>query len=107
MIFEFMRIIVFFDLPVETAKDRKIYANFRKYLIKNGYNMLQYSVYAKIANNRDAARKHILQLRRNVPSVGSIRVMLVTEKQYSRMEIIIGGKSRQEEKVTPEPLLIF
>lgn len=107
MIFEFMRILVFFDLPVETRKERRIYAEFRKYLIKNGYSMLQYSVYAKISNNRDAANKHILQLRRNVPFVGSIRVMLVTEKQYARMDIIIGGKSRQEEKITPEPLLIL
>lgn len=107
MIFDFMRTLVFFDLPVETKKERKLYALFRKWLVKNGYTMLQYSVYAKIFNNRDAATKHVGQLRKNVPPVGSIRVMMVTEKQYARMEVIIGGRSKQETLVTTDPLLIL
>lgn len=107
MIFDFMRAIVFFDLPVDTPKSRKRYATFRKWLIGNGYMMLQYSVYSKLFNNRDAVKKHLLRLRRNVPHVGSIRVMVVTEKQYARMEIIVGGRTRQEETVTTDPLLIL
>mgnify|MGYP000422429312 FL=1 len=54
-----MRIIVFFDLPVITAKSRRDYYNFRKYLIKNGYMMMQFSVYCKIFPNREAAVKHV------------------------------------------------
>lgn len=107
MIFDFMRLIVLFDLPVETKKERRLYALFRKWLIANGYMMLQYSVYAKIFNNRDAAAKHTNQLRRNVPPIGSIRLMMVTEKQYTKMEIILGGRSNQETLVTTDPLLIL
>lgn len=62
MIYEFMRLILFFDLPVTTKKDRKTYAQFRKYLIQNGYMMMQYSVYCKIFANREAAVKHVANL---------------------------------------------
>lgn len=103
---ECMRTLIFFDLPVETAKERRAYTVFRKWLLKNGYTMLQYSVYAKIANTRDAAMLHLKQLRLNAPKSGSVRAMLVTEKQYARMEIIIGGRNAQEKRITPDPLLI-
>lgn len=70
MIYEFMRLILFFDLPVITKTDRKNYAVFRKYLIKNGYIMMQYSVYCKIFANRDAAVKHASLLQKNLPKKG-------------------------------------
>lgn len=99
MIYDFMRLILFFDLPMKTKKEVKVYTSFRKYLIKEGYIMMQYSVYCKIFANRDAAVKHVNILKTNVPKDGEIRVMVVTEKQYARMEIIVGGKSKQEELV--------
>jgi len=102
-----MRTIVFFDLPVTTRKERRIYTDFRKWLIKNGHIMIQYSVYVKVFTNRDAAVKHIGKLRQNAPKSGAVRVMLVTEKQYARMEIIVGGKSAQEEECTTDPLMIL
>ena len=80
MIYDFMRLILFFDLPVVSKEDRRIYATFRKYLIKNGYIMMQYSVYCKIFANREAAVKHVNILQRNVPQKGQIRILLVTEK---------------------------
>ena len=83
MIYEFMRLILFFDLPVTTKKDRKTYAQFRKYLIQNGYMMMQYSVYCKIFANREAAVKHVANLEKSVPKKGQIRLLLVTEKQYA------------------------
>lgn len=105
MIFEFMRVILFFDLPMVTKKEIKIYNHFRKYLIQNGYMMMQFSVYCKLFGNREAAVKHINTLRFNVPENGRIRAMMVTEKQYSRMYILSGGISNQEEKVTGEPFI--
>ena len=96
MIYEFMRLVLFFDLPMTTRKEKRIYAHFRKYLIKNGYMMMQYSVYCKIFPNREAAVKHVNILRKNVPNAGQIRLLMVTEKQYSKIEIIVGGKSNQE-----------
>ncbi len=85
-----MRIIVFFDLPVETAAERRNYTRFRKFLIKNGYMMLQKSVYCKLALNMTAANASIEAVRRSKPTKGHVALLVVTEKQYSRMEIIVG-----------------
>lgn len=102
-----MRVILFFDLPTITEKDRKIYSKFRKKLISSGYIMLQFSVYAKIFNNRDAAKNHIATLKSALPEKGYIRIMMVTEKQYSKMETLIGGKSKQEEYITINPFAVY
>lgn len=105
MIYEFMRLILFFDLPVTTKKDRKTYAQFRKYLIQNGYMMMQYSVYCKIFANREAAVKHVANLEKSVPKKGQIRLLLVTEKQFAKIEIITGGKSMQETIVNSDSFI--
>lgn len=97
-----MRLILFFDLPMNTKQEIKVYTKFRKYLIQNGYMMMQFSVYCKLFANREAAIKHVQILRRNVPLRGQIRLMLVTEKQYANIEIIVGGKSYQEELVSDD-----
>ena len=85
MLYEFMRLVLFFDLPMKTKKEVKIYTHFRKYLIKNGYMMMQFSVYCKIFPNREAAVKHVNILKKNIPKEGQIRLLLVTEKQYSKI----------------------
>jgi len=105
--YEFMRIVLMFDLPVVTKTQKRIYTKFRKLLLKKGYLMLQYSVYVKLFANRDSATRHIKVIKSSVPQAGQIRLMLLTEKQYANMEIIIGGKSRQEEIVTIDPLIIL
>ena len=103
----FMRIVVFFDLPVATKKDRKIYAQFRKFLIKDGYDMLQFSVYSRICNGDDGTKKHYTRLKDNLPKKGSIRCMKVTEKQYESMEILVGKKTVRERKISADQLSIF
>ena len=100
-----MRVILFFDLPVVKKSERRAYTRFRKYLIQEGYIMLQFSVYCKILNNRESAEKHIQAIKKEVPNNGNVRVLMVTEKQYASMEFIVGGRSRQETVVTIEPLL--
>lgn len=94
-----MRLILFFDLPMVTKSDVRVYNSFRKYLIKNGYLMMQFSIYSKIFNNREAVVNHITLLKRQVPSRGQIRIMTVTEKQYAKIDTIVGGKSLQEETI--------
>lgn len=96
MINRYMRIMVFFDLPVDTKSRRKQYAKFRKFLINDGYIMLQYSVYSKTVRNFDDAKKHCRYLQCAVPPEGSVRVMTVTEKQYASMEILAGEKLKSE-----------
>lgn len=105
MIYNFMRLILLFDLPMVTKKEIRIYNIFRKQLIKNGYIMMQFSVYCKLFANREAAIKHIDMLRKMVPKEGQIRLILVTEKQYSKIEVIVGGKSNQEKKINSESFI--
>lgn len=105
MIYEFMRLILFFDLPMTTKEEVKIYTRFRKYLIKNGYMMMQFSVYCKIFPNREATVKHVEILRKNVPKKGQIRLLMVTEKQYSKIEIIVGGVSNQEKVINADSFI--
>lgn len=85
-----MRVIVFFDLPVKTKKDRREYSNFRKYLVKSGFMMMQESVYCKIALNQTVVNSLYDSLQKNKPGKGLIQVLTVTEKQFSKMEFILG-----------------
>lgn len=96
MVNRFMRIMVFFDLPVKTKSDKKEYVKFRNFLINDGYIMLQYSVYSKTVRNFDDAKKHCRYLHGFVPPKGSVRVMTVTEKQYASMEILVGERLKFE-----------
>lgn len=85
-----MRIIVFFDLPVLTEKQRRDYRQFRKFLIKGGFLMVQESVYCKLVQNSTAADTIAENVRKNKPSEGLVQLLKVTEKQYAKMEFIVG-----------------
>lgn len=85
-----MRIIVFFDLPTLTKVDIREYTKFRKFLIKSGFVMMQESVYSKIALNQTAVEAVLRNVRKNKPQEGLVQVLCVTEKQFSRMEYIVG-----------------
>lgn len=85
-----MRILVMFDLPVGTVNERREYTRFRKYLIKSGYLMLQESIYCKLAQNSAVADALVDNLRKNKPESGLVQVLKVTEKQYEKMEFIVG-----------------
>ena len=87
---KFMRLLVFFDLPVKTASERKEATGFRNFLLKDGYYMVQYSVYTRICNGNDAVEKHEARLKLHLPSAGSIRSLVITEKQYDSMKILLG-----------------
>ncbi len=102
-----MRIIVFFDLPVVNKKERKVYAQFRKFLLKDGYDMVQYSVYSRLCNGNDMMNKHLKRLSQSLPSKGSIRCLTVTEKQYEEMKFLVGKPSVKERKVKSEQLSLF
>lgn len=94
----YMRIIVFFDLPVMLPRERKAYTRFRKFLLKDGYTMLQYSVYSRICNGQDSVSKHMRRLNENLPPVnGAIRALSVTERQFENMAILLGTRTPEEE----------
>ena len=100
-----MRIIVMFDLPTATTEDKREYMHFRTGLIKLGFDMLQYSVYSRITRNNDDARKYINKVKSILPPVGSVRVLQVTEKQYSGMIIMLGDKTLTENLLNTEDLI--
>ena len=101
-----MRILVMFDLPVGTESERKNYGLFRKHLIKSGFLMLQESVYCKIAQNTTVADAIIANVRKNRPDDGLVQVLKITEKQYSRMEYIV-GESKSDVLDSDERLVVL
>ena len=101
-----MRILVMFDLPVGTESERKNYRLFRKYLIKSGFLMLQESVYCKIAQNTTVADAILANGRKNRPDDGLVQVLKITEKQYSRMEYIV-GESKSDVLDSDERLVVL
>ena len=95
-----------YDLPVISEKDKKIYGKFRRFLLNDGYIMMQYSVYSRICKNHDDVNKHINRLKINSPKVGNIRLLQVTENQYNNMLLLTGNKL-DDELITNESLIVF
>ena len=84
--------MVFFDLPMETDKNRRDYNRFRKYLIKNGFIMMQKSVYTKLVINNVTSHAMRQRIRSNLPPSGIVEMLEVTENQFSRIEYLVGEK---------------
>lgn len=103
----FMRILVFFDLPVVKKEDRKEYQNFRRFLLNDGYLMLQYSVYSRICNGVDGANKHVNRLNKNLPPKGSVRFLQITEKQFEEMKFLVGSPKTNEKIISSSQLNVF
>ena len=93
MSYRFMRVFVFFDLPTQTFDNLRDYRIFRKYLIRNGFIMLQESVYCKLALNQTAVDNIYESLRKNKPPLGLVQVMSITEKQFAKSEYLVGQYS--------------
>lgn len=95
-----------FDLPVVTETDKKIYNKFRRFLLNDGYFMIQYSIYVRVCKNADDVHKHEVKLSVNMPSKGNVRLLQVTENQFQSMKILC-GKSVSEEKIGIDSMIVF
>lgn len=104
---KFMRILVFFDLPVTSKTKRKQYQQFRKFLLRDGYFMIQYSVYSRICNGSDAVEKHLSRLEKNIPEEGSVRYLQITDKQYASMKLLVGAPVPNEKKINKKQMTLF
>lgn len=91
-----MRLMVFYDLPITEPVNRKDYARFHKFLLRDGYDMIQFSVYARICNGPEAVDKHVRRLMGRLPPLGSVRCMQVTEKQFTAIRVLVGEKRKKE-----------
>ena len=102
-----MRLMVFFDLPTTTRADKRAYTVFRRFLLNDGYDMIQFSVYGRILYGTDAEQKHTKRLLLNLPPSGSVRMLTVTEKQYASMKLLVGLPLFQEKTVTAAQIALF
>ncbi len=91
-----MWVLVMFDLPTETKKDRKAYAEFRKKLLNDGFTMFQFSAYLRHCPSAENAEVHIKRVKAALPEFGTIGILRITDKQFGDMEIYNGVKAKQK-----------
>ena len=99
-------LMVFFDLPVKSKKQRSVATKFRKFLVDDGYIMLQYSVYTRICRGQEAVIKHTGRLAKSLPQEGSVRSLQVTDAQYARMKTLVGTRRAEENLGTEQMVLL-
>jgi CRISPR-associated protein Cas2 len=87
-----MWVLVLFDLPTETKKERKNYARFRKELIRDGFTMFQFSIYTRCCPSRENSDVHIKRVKKLLPPQGYVGILSVTDKQFGEMELFYSTK---------------
>lgn len=104
--YRIMWVFVFFDLPTDTKTDRYHYQQFRKKLQKDGFSMMQYSIYVRHCNSRENAEVHIKRVKLFLPPKGEVIVFTLTDKQFGMMEFFIGPEMKDRPD-TPQQLELF
>jgi CRISPR-associated protein Cas2 len=93
--YRIMWVLVFFDLPTDTKKERKAASKFRKDLISDGFLMFQFSIYMRHCPSMESAETHIRRVKNYLPDKGQVGILSITDKQYSRMELFSEHKVHQ------------
>lgn len=101
-----MWVIVFYDLPTETQKERKVAARFRKDIMQDGFTMFQFSMYLRHCNSRENAEVHVKRVKRILPPLGKVGIMCITDKQFGDIELFMGQKMQTRPNV-PQQLEMF
>lgn len=101
-----MWVLVMFDLPVTTKPNRKAAADFRKSLIQDGFDMLQYSVYSRPCPSDENAAVHVSRVKSMIPPNGQVRILKFTDKQYARMECFLSRTEMKPESL-PSQIQLF
>jgi len=107
MKYKTMRMLCMFDLPVETDEERRAYRVFRKNLLKEGFSMIQYSIYMRVCPTREFASRLENRIKKIVPTQGNVRLLSVTEKQYDEMKLLVGSRTNNEAVIGTERLIII
>ena len=89
-----MWVLVLFDLPTETKKDRKSASEFRKKLLKDGFTMFQFSIYVRHCASMENAEVHIKRVKASLPEYGQVGIFCITDKQFGNIEIFYGKKAQ-------------
>lgn len=104
--YRIMWVLVFFDLPTETKKQRKVAADFRKKIMADGFTMFQFSMYIRHCPSSENAAVHIKRVKSFLPEEGKVGVMCVTDKQFGAIEIFFGRNPTSPDK-GPQQLELF
>ncbi len=99
-------VLVLFDLPTETKKERQVAARFRKDIMKDGFAMFQFSIYLRHCSSRENADVHIKRVKKALPVKGHIGIITITDKQFGMMELFY-GKEQKALPNTPQQLELF
>ena len=89
-----MWVLVLFDLPTETKKEKKAYTDFRKKLVTDGFTMFQFSIYLRHCPSRENAEVHIKRVKSFLPEAGQVGILSITDKQFGQMELFQGKKEK-------------
>jgi CRISPR-associated protein Cas2 len=90
--YRIMWVMVFFDLPTDTAIERKIASRFRKEILNDGFSMFQFSIYLRHCPSRENAEVHTKRVKKLLPEKGHVGILSITDKQFGDMEIFYGKK---------------
>ena len=93
--YKIMWVLVFFDLPTDTKKERKAAADFRKQLIQDGFIMFQFSIYMRHCPSAENAEVHIKRVKNFLPPLGQVGILSITDKQFGSMELFTEKKERR------------
>jgi CRISPR-associated protein Cas2 len=104
--YELMWMMVLFDLPVIEKTERKEAADFRHFLLDNGFSMVQYSIYTKVLSGLDACQKYYNLIERHLPKNGKVDIVTITDRQYENIKSY-NGRVKNDAKKTPKQLLLF
>jgi CRISPR-associated protein Cas2 len=104
--YRIMWVLVFFDLPTETAAERKIYAKFRKKLLNDGFAMFQFSIYLRHCASAENAQVHIKRVKQSLPEKGHVVIMTITDKQFGMIEVF-QGRNPSPPTAIPQQLELF
>lgn len=104
---KFMRVLLMFDVPTKTKKEQKYATKFRNALIKQGFFMMQFSVYMKICKGVVSAKSAVERVRGILPPLGNVRALIITEKQFDNMQILLGSAGFNERVNDDKNLVLF
>ena len=101
-----MWLFVMFDLPSKTHAEKKRYTAFRKGLLKDGFDMMQYSIYIRYCPSEENAEVHIKRVMGGIPIRGEVSILKITDKQFGRIKVF-HGKNEQPVPKTGDQLELF
>ena len=104
--YRLMWMVVLFDLPVGTKKERKAATKFRKFLLDQGFEMSQYSVYMRFCAGKEQAEAYTKKVEAAVPVTGKIHIVYITDKQYENI-VSFDGRTKEPAKKNPEQYVLF